>query len=124
MNDDGLREEIASISRVGLKIQAVFLAKGETYAGEVAQITGVKFYQMAHLFYCLREIGLIEFSREEEYYKPINIRYHRIVAGKEYDPRWQNHPHIELYPSARLGSLRYERGTSTGRAPEYAEKEQ
>ena len=40
----------------------------------------------------------------------IDKRYYHIVPGKEDDPRWDTYPHYELYPSAKLGDLKYELG--------------
>jgi hypothetical protein len=72
------------------------------------------------LFYDLRQIGLIEFTHSEPGKAPIDKRYYRIIPGKEDDPRWDTYPHYELYPSAKLGGLKYEFGTSKGRAKKYA----
>ena len=62
---------------------------------------------------------MIEFVKEVPGKAPIAKRYYRIVPGKEDDPRWSIYPHYELYPSAKLGGLKYELGTSKGRAEEY-----
>lgn len=72
------------------------------------------------LFYDLRQIGLIEFTHSEPGKAPIDKRYYRITPGKKADSKWNTYPHYELYPSAKLGALKYELGTSVGRKPEYA----
>lgn len=72
------------------------------------------------LFYDLRELGLIEFTHSQPGKAPIDKRFYRIAPGKEKDHRWDTYPHYELYPSAKLGGLKYEVGTSVGRANQYA----
>lgn len=71
------------------------------------------------LFYDLRQLSLIEFTRSERSRTPINRRYHRIVPGKENDPRWQANPHHLLYPDSAIGGLDYREGTSRGRDSKY-----
>lgn len=109
--------------RVGLKIRDAFLEKGEAYAGEIATVIGIKYYTIGKLFYALRELGLIEFVSEKDSDKLINYRLHRIVPGKEDDPRWEQYPIAVLYPSCGKGAARYEKGTAKGRADEYAKKD-
>jgi len=126
----------AGPSRVAHAIQDTFKDKIITHAGEVANLTDIEYSVMSRLFYCLREIGLIEFVEEkdterlialrekgvvpsEEYQELLKYRLHRIVPGKEDDPRWDVYPLHELYPSTRLGGARYREGTAEGRKPEY-----
>ena len=80
----------------------------------------MSYQAVQRLFYDLRQLLLIEFTRSEPGTAPIDKRYYRIVPGKENDPRWDTYPHYELYPSAKLGALNYTPGTSTGRAKKYA----
>ena len=107
---------------VGLKIRDAFIEKGEAYAGEIATMIGIRYYTIGKLFYALREIGLIEFVSERDSDKLIKYRLHRIVPGKEYDPRWEQYPIAVLYPSCRLGAARYKKGEAKGRAEEYAKE--
>ena len=69
-------------------------------------------------FYCLRQLGLIEFAYETESATPINKRYYSIVPGYEIDSRWHQ-PMVELYPSTSKGGLNYILGSSQGRRKEY-----
>lgn len=108
---------------VGLKIRDAFREKGEAYAGEIATMTGIKYYTIGKLFYALRELGLIEFVSEKDSDKLINYRLHRIVLGKEEDPLWEQYPIAALYPSCRLGAARYRKGEAEGRADEYAKED-
>lgn len=103
----------------------LFLEKGElcpTEARRLLKEVGRKTSYVAtqRIFYDLRQLGLIEFSHSEPGKAPIDKRFYGIVSGKEDDPRWDTYPHYELYPSAKLGGLKYELGTSKGRAKEYA----
>lgn len=126
-------------SRVAHDIQDVFKDKIVTHCGEVASLTGIKYYTMSRLFYALREIGLIEFVKEEDtprlielrekgivpsekYQELLKYRLHRIVPGKEDDPLWEQYPITALYPSSRLGAARYKKGEAEGRADEYAKE--
>lgn len=128
-------------SRVAHDIQDVFKDKIITHCGEVASLTGIKYYTMSRLFYALREIGLIEYVREEDtprlielrergivpsekYQELLKYRLHRIVPGKEDDERWDSYPISELYPASRLGGARYREGTAEGRRDEYLKKEE
>lgn len=113
---------MAKEALVGLKIRDAFLEKGEAHAGEIAVMAGIKYYTIGKLFYALRELGLIEFVSEKDSDKLINYRLHRIIPGKEDDKRWEKYPIAVLYPSSRLGSARYRKGTSQGRADEYAKE--
>lgn len=126
-------------SRVAEDIRDVFRDKIITHAGEVSNLTGIKYYTMSRLFYALRELGLIEFVREEDtprlielrergvvpsekYQELLKYRLHRIVPGKEDDERWKEYPISVLYPSSRLGAARYRKGEAEGRADEYAKE--
>jgi len=80
-------------------------------------------YQTVYrFFYCLRQMGLIEFAKSEPARMPQSFdkRLYRVVEGKEDATEWQTYPIIALYPSTRLGAARYMPGTSEGRAKEYA----
>lgn len=72
------------------------------------------------IYYDLRQLGLIEFSRSEPGKAPIDKRYHRIIPGKETDTRWQTNPHHLLYPDSAIGGLNYREGASRGRDGRYA----
>lgn len=72
------------------------------------------------IYYDLRQLGLIEFSRSEPGKAPIDKRYHRIIPGKENDTRWQTNPHHLLYPDSAIGGLNYREGVSHGRDSRYA----
>lgn len=115
-------------SRIANAIRDVFKERGITHAGEVTeslvrQEIPIKYYTMSRLFYCLREIGLIEFVGEKDSDKLLKYRLHRIVPGKEYDPRWDVYPLHELYPSTHIGGASYREGTAEGRAQEYAKED-
>lgn len=127
-------------SKVAHAIQDVFKDRIITHCGEVASLTGIKYYTMSRLFYALREIGLIEFVKEtdtprlielrekgivpdEKYQELLKYRLHRIVPGKEDDPRWDVYPIHELYPSTRQGGASYREGTAEGRRPGYEKEE-
>jgi|GEM_PF-2710243 len=102
----------------------LFLEKGELCAAEARRLLKAEgrratYASVQRLFYALRQIGLIEFTHSEPGAAPIDKRYYRIIAGKEDDIRWDTYPHYELYPSARVGALNYELGTSVGRKPKY-----
>ncbi|MCL0029630.1 hypothetical protein M1O20_03860 [Dehalococcoidia bacterium] len=74
------------------------------------------------LFYCLRELGLIQFVSESAptMAQSWDKLLYRITPGKQDDPRWKTYPLHNLYPATRLGGGRYEPGMSAGRAKEYA----
>ena len=102
-----------------------FLEKGELCPAEARRLLKAagrrtSYVAVQRLFYDLRQIGLIEFTHSEPGKAPIDKRYYHIMPGKEDDPRWDTYPHYELYPSAKLGALKYEPGTSKGRAKKYA----
>jgi len=110
---------------VARALHDLFLEKGELCPAEARRLlkaAGRKtsYVAVQRLFYDLRQIGLIEFSHSEPGKAPIDRRYYRIIPGGEDDPRWDTYPHYELYPSAKLGALKYEPGTSKGRAKKYA----
>ncbi|MCL0058212.1 hypothetical protein M1O47_00780 [Dehalococcoidia bacterium] len=74
------------------------------------------------LFYCLRELGLIQFVGEAT---PImnhswDKLLYRITPGKENDSRWKTYPLHSLYPATRLGGGRYDPSMSKGRDKRYA----
>jgi hypothetical protein len=102
----------------------LFMKDGELNATKArkllkAQGRRTSYPATGRLFYDLRQLGLIEFVREEPGKAPIDKRYHRIIPGMEDDPRWQTNPHHLLYPSSAIGGLDYEIGESVGRAQEY-----
>ncbi len=110
---------------VARALHDLFLEKGELCPAEARRLlkaAGRKttYVAVQRLFYDLRQIGLIEFTHSEPGKAPIDKRYYHILPGKEDDPRWDTYPHYELYPSAKLGGLKYEPGTSKGRAKKYA----
>jgi len=109
--------------RVSLRLRDLFIERRELHAGEAAELTGVKYYTITRLFYALRQLGMIEFTREVISDKLLPYRYHRIVPGLEDDRRWEQYPISLLYPSCRLGAARYTKGTAQGRAEEYAKKD-
>ncbi len=110
---------------IAMALHDLFLDKGELCATEARRLLKVLGRKMSYasvqrLFYDLRQIGLIEFTHSEPGKALIDKRYYRIIVGKENDSRWDTYPHYELYPSAKVGGLKYEIGTSKGRAEKYA----
>lgn len=110
---------------VARMLHGLFHGQREICAAEAHRLLKEQGYKTSYvavqrLFYVLRQLDLIQFTRSEPRKAPIDKRYHRIVPGKEDDPRWNTYPHHELYPSSKLGGLKYELGTSKGRAKEYA----
>ena len=117
--------EVKKKPGVARTLHDLFLKRGELCPAEARRLlkaAGRKttYVAVQRLFYALRELTLIEFTHSSPGKAPIDKRYYRIVPGKEGDPRWDTYPHYELYPSARLGGLSYDIGTSKGRAKEYA----
>lgn len=115
---------VAKRKPIAAMLCKLFIDKGELNATEArrllkAQGRRTSYPAIERLFYDLRQLGLIEFAREEPGKAPIDKRYYRIVPGMENDPRWQGYPHHLLYPSSAIGALNYELGTSVGRAKEY-----
>ncbi len=109
---------------IAMALHDLFLDKGELCAAEARRLLKVLGRKMSYasvqrLFYDLRQIGLIEFTHSEPGKSLIDKRYYRVITGKEDDPRWDTYPHYELYPSAKVGGLKYELGTSKGRAEKY-----
>ena len=109
---------------VAMALHDLFLDKGELCAAEARRLLKVLGRKMSYasvqkLFYDLRQIDLIEFVRSTPGKALIDKRYYRIITGKENDPRWNTYPHYELYPASKLGGLKYEIGTSKGRAKKY-----
>lgn len=102
----------------------LFLQKKELCATEARTLMREKgrktsYVSVQRLFYDLRQLALIEFAKEVPGKAPIAKRYYRIVPGREEDHLWDLYPHYELYPSAKLGGLKYEVGSSIGRAEKY-----
>lgn len=110
------------------KLRDLFLEKKELTATEARRLLKSQGRKMSYsaivrLFYDLRQLNLIQFTRSEAGRAPIEKRYHRIVPGMEQDNRWNSYPHALLYPSARIGGLNYQPGTSVGRAKKYERKD-
>ena len=118
------------IKRQGIasRLRTLFVENGELYLYEAHRLLRkerkASYQSVVRLFYDLRQLGLIEFVRSEPSPAPIAKRYYRITPGMEDDPRWGGYPHHELYPSSRLGGLKYEPGTSEGRAERYKKVEE
>jgi len=113
--------------KIAMALHDLFVERGELYPAEAHRLLKVMGHKTSYvaiqrIFYALRQLGLVEFTRSEPGKAPIDRRYYQIAAGMEDDPRWDSYPHYELYPSARLGALKYEFGTSGGRAKEYERK--
>jgi len=116
------------MATIGDRLNQLFLDSGELTATQARQefkSQGKKtsYKSLETLFYVLRELGLIEFVREEQGKARIDMRFYRITPGAENDPRWK-YPHQELYPSSKIPSLEYQPGSSTGRSPEYAKTDE
>lgn len=112
---------------IGRFVRDLFVSKGELCpAGAYRALKGrahkTSYPAVLRLFYDLRQLSLIEFTRSEEGRTPIDRRYHRIVPGKENDPCWQSNPHHLLYPDSAVGGLYYREGTSRGRDKKYAKR--
>ena len=110
---------------IAMILHDLFLDKGELCPAEARRLLKVLGRKMSYasvqkLFYDLRQIGLIEFTHSEPGKGLIDKRYYRIIVGKENDSRWDTYPHYELYPAAKVGGLKYELGSSIGRAEKYA----
>jgi len=106
-------------------LRDLFIATGEMCpAGAYRSLKGkarkTSYAAILRLFYDLRQLSLIEFTRSEKGDTPIDKRYHRIIPGKEDDPRWQTNPHHLLYPGSAIGGLNYREGASRGRDKKYA----
>ena len=66
-------------------------------------------------FYILKELGLIEFLREEPSSKGgFSRRIYRITPGKEDSEKWLS-PQVELYPATALGASRYSKAKKRGK---------
>jgi hypothetical protein len=105
-------------------VRRLFLENGELYPAMAfrelkAMGRRTTYNATLRLFYDLRQISLIEFTRSEPGNAPYDRRYYRITPGKEYDLRWEECPHHLLYPASRLGGLNYRQGMSYGRSSEY-----
>lgn len=110
--------------RIAMALHNLFIEKEELCPAEARRLLKAEgrktsYAAIQRIFYDLRQLGLIEFTHSEPGKAPIDRRYYCITTGMEDDPRWDSYPHYELYPSARLGALNYEPGTSEGRAKEY-----
>ena len=127
LNERGsvIKAETRKKKGIARELHDLFLGKGELCAADARRLLKVagrktSYTAVQRLFYSLREISLIEFTHSEPGKAPIDRRYYRIIPGKEDGPLWDTYPHYELYPSAKLGGLKYEPGTSKGRAKKYA----
>jgi len=110
---------------IAMALHDLFLSKKELCAAEARRLLKTigrktSYAAVQKLFYDLRQIGLIQFTHSEVGKGLIDKRFYRIIPGKENDLRWDTYPHYELYPSAKAGGLKYEIGTSKGRAKKYA----
>ena len=115
--------------KLAASLRGFFVEKGELCpidAHRALKENGRKtsYAAILRLFYDLRQLSLIEFTRLEPGKAPIDKRYHRIVPGKESDRRWQSHPHHILYPASAIGGMNYDKGASRGRAKKYTKKSQ
>lgn len=122
--DDLPRVETKKKPGIARMLHDLFLQKGELCAAEARRLLKAagrrtSYVTVQRLFYDLRQIGLIEFTHSEPGKAPIDKRYYRIIPGKDEDGLWDTYPHYELYPSAKLGGLKYEPGMSEGRAEKY-----
>ncbi len=124
MKTNGRVKVRAARITTGDKLRDIFLENGDVNPWQAYRALKAtpgfcgSYAHVLRLFYACREIGLIEFSREEASSTPILKRVHRIVPGREYDPRWHQ-PMAELYPATSIGGLYYIKGTSQGRRSEY-----
>jgi len=96
------------------------MCPAEAYRALKGKTRKTSYPAILRLFYDLRQLSLIEFTRSEKGGTPIDRRYHRIIPGKEGDPRWQTNPHHLLYPASAIGGLNYREGASHGRDRKYA----
>ena len=96
------------------------LCPAEAYRALKGKARKTSYAATLRLFYDLRQLSLIEFTRSEKGNTPIDRRYHRIIPGKEDDSSWHTNPHHLLYPDSAIGGLNYMEGTSRGRDRKYA----
>ena len=96
------------------------LCPAEAYRALKGKARKTSYAAILRLFYDLRQLSLIEFTRSEKGNTPIDRRYHHIIPGKEDDSSWQTNPHHLLYPDSAIGGLNYREGTSRGRDKKYA----
>lgn len=106
-------------------LRGLFISSGEVCPADAYREIKAKAHKTSYpailrLFYALRQLSLIEFTRSEKGKAPIDRRYYRIIPGKEDDSRWQTNPHHLLYPDSAIGGLNYKEGTSRGRDNKYA----
>jgi hypothetical protein len=124
VNQDDLRRAgnsagIAELLR-DLFVSTIEICPAEAYRALKNKARKTSYPAILRLFYDLRQLSLIEFTHEEKGNTPIDIRYHRIIPGKEDDVRWKTNPHHLLYPSSAIGGLNYREGMSRGRDKKYA----
>jgi len=112
---------------VGDQLRSLFALHGEVNAWRAYQLLKQKpdfrgsYGWVVRLFYALKTIGLIRFSRQAPSSTRIPKRLYRAVPKLLDDPRWRT-PYSELYPGSAAGGLKYIRGTSGGRRRKYAKR--
>ncbi len=119
--------QFRNVTKIAMLLHSLFTSSGElcpTEAYRVLKESGRKtsYAAVLRLFYDLRQLSLIEFARSQPGKAPIDKRYHRMIPGKEKDPRWQSYPHHILYPASAIGGLNYNQGVSHGRDKKYAKR--
>lgn len=108
----------------GEKVREMFQERGEVNPWLAYQLLGEdpdfrgSYDRVSRIFYALRQIGLVELSREAPSRTGIPKRFYRVVPGRLDDVRWRR-PYVELYPAAALGGLKYIPGSSGGRNERY-----
>ena len=124
-DDRGRVRKTAGIAELlrGLFISSSEVCPADAYRAIKATAHRTSYPAILRLFYALRQLSLIEFSRCEKGKAPIDRRYHHIIPGNENDPRWRTNPHHLLYPDSAIGGLNYREGTSRGRDSKYAKRD-
>lgn len=126
--DKANHAEAGKAASIGQLMHDLFVSEGElcpagAYRALKNRVRKTSYPAVLRLFYDLRQLALIEFTHSERGCTPIDRRYHRIVPGKERDPRWQSNPHHLLYPGSAIGGLDYREGMSHGRDKKYAKRD-
>jgi len=126
-HQDRQSAQSGNTSGIAMLIRNLFISGGELCSAEAYRAlkeSGRKtsYGAIQRIFYDLRQLSLIEFTRSEPGKAPIDKRYHRIIPSKENDPRWRAFPHHILYPASAVGGLNYEKGASRGRDKKYAKE--
>lgn len=125
MVNKGKGRHAGNSSGIAELLRDLFISTGEVCPADAYRALKAKAHKTSYaavlrLFYALRQLSLIEFTRSEKGKAPIDRRYHRIIPGKEDDSRWQTNPHHLLYPDSAIGGLNYREGASRGRDRKYA----